>query len=155
MSQYSLQGSTNRRGGHVITGEQERLLSERIFNPQLTWCCPRGNNDLVGRNAETDTLISETAGCDMGAARIFPENNVVRPLVINSQQLTSTCGLRDPSGKCASKTVWVNGNYGYNGGDAQVYPREIVEEMSSPEYVAEKAKMNREKKYVMAKSQQK
>lgn len=143
MSQYSLQASISTSAGYVNTGEASRWQSLRLFNPAYTWCCPRGGTDLVGRQACQGSLVTETAGCDMGCERVLPENNV-RPLSISGQQLTNVaCGLGNPGVQCVTQpTVWANGHYGYNN-EGQVYPNSSESAYASAEKMSSSSYHNR------------
>ncbi len=82
-----LRGSINTNKTNV--GDAERIISDRIQNPDEMTCPLWSGQDLAGRQACAASFLSKTAGCNSAEDRIFVENGL-RPQYINYVTLSAS-----------------------------------------------------------------
>ena len=79
----------------VITGEANRIESDRFFNPENLVCPVWNGVDDLGRQACYDSYYTKSRGCNNAEDRILVENAVWRPQYV--QYHNSKCGVGEES----------------------------------------------------------
>ena len=94
-------------GTRVITGDSNRIQTDRIQNPDAMMCPVWGGSDLAGRQVSENSFVSKKEGCHASLDRIKVENNL-RPAYTNYVTI-SAAGIAGENANYGPNTT-VNNN---------------------------------------------